>query len=50
MFEKMLKKNSLILKLVMFLVTGLFVSWCSFLSLEALEEADRDEAERTRAK
>ena len=50
MFEKMLKRNSLVLKLVMFLVTGLFVSWCSYLSLQALEEANREAEERAKAK
>ena len=48
MFESMLKKNSLILKLVMFFVTALFLSWCTFLSIQALNEANREAAERVK--
>lgn len=49
MFEKMLKKNNLILKLIMAAVTAAFVGWCAFLSLQALNEANREAAERAKA-
>ena len=49
MFEKMLKRNSLVLKLVMLIVTAAFGAWCTYLSLKALEEANREAAARAKA-
>ncbi len=49
MFDKMWKRNSKVLKLVMFITTLCFLGWCTFLSLKALEEANREAAERAKA-
>lgn len=42
MLEKLLKRSSLAVKLIMFSVTALFLSWCTFLSIQALDEAERE--------
>ena len=49
MFGKMLKKSRLIVSLIMFSVSALFVSWCTHLSMQALEEANREAEKRAKA-